>query len=289
MITKKLKILFVVNAYNSFQKDLIESIAPYCNQIYVCVRYRFGSSILKYIRFLNVKSFEGSNLIKLENLPSNVRVFKISVFFLPLALIRNLIYKKFYIGIVNILDKEKIEFDLIHSVFTDPSGKTAFLLSEKYKKPFIHTLYEDDNWLKEIIDNKLFNFKEFEDKVSFFTSNSQRKKFNFNISKFKVIYNGYNSKLYYQKSKEESKNYLKLDNSKKYIINISTVDSRKNQELLIRAFNNLSLKYPDYDLILIGDGPKMTYIKGLISTFKLHKRILIAGYQPHNILNEISH
>jgi len=286
MRNNNLSILFLVNAYNSFQKDLIESIAPNCKQIYVFVRFRLGSNYLKYFSFLNLTHFEDSNLIKLENLPKNVQVFRVPVFFLPLTIIRKKIFNKFYKGILKIIKIENIKFDLIHSVFTEPSGKAALLLSEKYKKPFVHTLYENDNWLTEIIENKQFDFQEFENKAAFFTSNSYRSKFNFKIPNFTIIYNGYNSNLYYQKSKEETKEYLKLDKSKKYLINISTVDERKNHELLILAFCNLTLKYQNYNLLLIGDGPKMKYIKELINKLHLQDRITLVGYQPHSKLND---
>ena len=85
--------------------------------------------------------------------------------------------------------------------------------------------------------------------------------------------------------------------SKKYLFNRSTIrkhrgikenefvigcvgafTSEKGQELLIRAFSDLTHKRPQFRLVLVGDGPLLTHCKKLIKELNIENRVTLTGF-----------
>lgn len=65
---------------------------------------------------------------------------------------------------------------------------------------------------------------------------------------------------------------------KELIVNIARLDLRqKRQDILIRAFNEISEKYPSMQLYIYGSGPDEKKIKELIQELKLENRVVLKG------------
>lgn len=91
-----------------------------------------------------------------------------------------------------------------------------------------------------------------------------------NISKIKtkVIPNAINRKFI-------GRNYKGV--KRKYICGVGRLDYQKNFSLLISAFEKISLKYPDYYLIIYGEGNERSYLENLITSYGLKTRVILAG------------
>ena len=74
MRLRKNNILYIVHDYTNFQKDLIDEAAKYFKKVYVLVRYKPISGIVKHIPIKWLKKFDDTLVIDIWNIPSNVEV-----------------------------------------------------------------------------------------------------------------------------------------------------------------------------------------------------------------------
>ena len=70
-------------------------------------------------------------------------------------------------------------------------------------------------------------------------------------------------------------NYNKQGNKK--ITCIASLDSRKNQKLLINAFSKIANNYPDWSVELYGSGPDEKELKNIITDKLMQNRIFLKG------------
>ncbi len=58
---------------------------------------------------------------------------------------------------------------------------------------------------------------------------------------------------------------------------VGRLSYQKNQKVLIEAFARLAAEYPQWDLVLAGDGEDEAALKKLVAAFRLHDRIVFKG------------
>ena len=73
---------------------------------------------------------------------------------------------------------------------------------------------------------------------------------------------------------------------KKVIVNVGRIEGQKNQLLLIKSFEKIMDKFPDYKLIIYGEGSKKEELIKYINERKLNNRVVLAG-QVDNIYDKI--
>lgn len=73
----------------------------------------------------------------------------------------------------------------------------------------------------------------------------------------------------------------------KIISSVGRLTEQKNQILIINAFSRIHQFFPDYKLIIWGDGPLRTKLEEQISMLGLSEKVLLPGTSP-SVLNEIS-
>lgn len=78
---------------------------------------------------------------------------------------------------------------------------------------------------------------------------------------------------------------LKIENEGKLnrIISVGRLYPQKNQEMMIRAFAKVADKFPDWQLVIFGEGPLRAELEFLVSSFKLQDRVLLPGRTEHVI------
>jgi len=86
-------------------------------------------------------------------------------------------------------------------------------------------------------------------------------------------------KEYAKKKFENIHNFSNKD--KKIIIGIGRFTKQKNFLLLIKAFREIIHKYPEYELILLGDGEEEVNIKRLITKYKLDRKVHLLGFKKN--------
>lgn len=101
------------------------------------------------------------------------------------------------------------------------------------------------------------------------------------IKKMKIFDN---SKIYYLpdpvfiESKIKTKKKYKEKKGNKYILNIGRLTKQKNQKILIQSFKEISLKYSNLKLIILGDGEKYTDLKKQIKLLDLNGKVKLIGH-----------
>lgn len=63
----------------------------------------------------------------------------------------------------------------------------------------------------------------------------------------------------------------------KKIVTAGRLMPQKNQKMMIRAFAEISERFPDYQLIIYGEGPARTELELLIKELELQKRVFLPG------------
>lgn len=67
------------------------------------------------------------------------------------------------------------------------------------------------------------------------------------------------------------------------IISVGRLYPQKNQEMMIRAFAKVADEFPDWQLVIFGEGPLRAELEFLVSSFKLQDRVLLPGRTEHVI------
>lgn len=67
------------------------------------------------------------------------------------------------------------------------------------------------------------------------------------------------------------------------IISVGRLYPQKNQEMMIRAFAKVADEFPDWKLVIYGEGPLRAELEFLVSGFKLQERVLLPGRTDHVI------
>lgn len=67
------------------------------------------------------------------------------------------------------------------------------------------------------------------------------------------------------------------------IISVGRLYPQKNQAMMIRAFAKVADEFPDWQLVIYGEGPLRAELESLVSSFKLQDRVLLPGRTEHVI------
>lgn len=67
------------------------------------------------------------------------------------------------------------------------------------------------------------------------------------------------------------------------IISVGRLYPQKNQKMMIRAFAKVADEFPDWQLVIFGEGPLRAELEFLVSSFKLEGRVLLPGRTEHVI------
>lgn len=67
------------------------------------------------------------------------------------------------------------------------------------------------------------------------------------------------------------------------IISVGRLYPQKNQKMMIRAFAKVADEFPDWQLVIFGEGPLRAELESLVSSFKLQNRVFLPGRTEHVI------
>lgn len=65
------------------------------------------------------------------------------------------------------------------------------------------------------------------------------------------------------------------------IVTVGRMDENKNQQMMIRSFANVLPEYPDYRMILYGEGEDMSKLQELVRELGLEQQVAFAGAVDH--------
>ena len=73
----------------------------------------------------------------------------------------------------------------------------------------------------------------------------------------------------------------------KTIVSVGRLAKQKNFSLLIRAFSSFCKEYPDYKLVIYGEGPERKHLEKLVFDLQLEQKVIMPG-RNKDVLNEIN-
>jgi colanic acid/amylovoran biosynthesis glycosyltransferase len=183
------------------------------------------------------------------------------------------------------------KLDLIHAHF-GPDGVYALALAEKIKRPLLVTFHGHDITVKRSAMWKSGNPSYYQ--LIFQEAALQKKAANFiAVSKFihsRLLQQGYPSEKIIQ-------HYIGVDLEKfsprkqppteRYILCVARHTAKKGVDMLIKGFAKISYKYPQIDLIQVGQGDRTSKLKALANELGIGNRIRFLGAQPYSVVQSL--
>ena len=288
MPLKDSKLLVITDRYphikdsitSSFVKSQVDCLKNYIGKVYIISLTPLVPKFLSKFPFMHPRWRRDAYASDYKY--DNVDVYFAKYFTLPLDFFRrkkgDVAFKK----VMKIIQRENIDFALIHAHFTYPSGYVAARLRDIYRKPVVLTVHEDrGKFLEELAsgDEKLIYSWRKADKIIRVNKRDlkQFKKIGINKSKLLSIPNGFSSDLFKPMDVDIARKKLGLPNDRKILVNIANLEKYKGQKYLIEAMKKVLTIRDDVLLYIVGVGPLKNYIQSLIDNYKLQDNIILAG------------
>ena len=81
--------------------------------------------------------------------------------------------------------------------------------------------------------------------------------------------------------KKKKEDIDKKFSQKKYILSIGRLTKQKNFTLLIEFFKEINVKYPEYLLVILGEGEERLLLEKLIKSYDLNNKIFLMGHKKN--------
>ena len=280
---KDMNLLVISPHFLTFIKDQITCLAKQFNEIKVIVPLTHSAPM--FLQRLSKQSRTHSRLIDSIDIPQNVKLWPLENMIMPL--IGNLNQYFIFRSIDKLIQKENLEFDLIHAHFTWPAGYIGAKLKEKYGVPLVVTAHGYDIYDLPFRDsywqNKIRNILDSADYIITVSNKNLDyvKKLKLK-TRTKVIPNGFDEKLFHPKDKGECGRKLDLPSEKKIILTVGNLVEAKGQKYLIEAIKKLIEKRRDVLVVIIGSGILKQELENLIVDLNLEDYVRLLGGKPRN-------
>jgi len=285
-------LLVISNHYLTFVKDLCKGLSQFIPNIYVFVHHNYLSELAKYLPFSYFRYFDKfskNRLIDLTVKPENVKVHVESMLYLTPDGRNMRLGDRISKKLEEFIQKNKIEFDLIHAHFTWPCGYVGVRLAKKYRVPLIITAHGYDiydlpfrndfcfNQVKYILDNTNHIIT-----VSKMMKDIIVEKFDIENGNVSVIPNGFDPRLNYPINKIKVRQKLGLPLNKKIVLNVANLVPVKGQSYLIEAMEKVVKHRKDVLCVIVGDGMLKKDLEIQIKKLNLENYVKLVGAKPHS-------
>jgi len=181
-----------------------------------------------------------------------------------------------------VIEKNKLDFDLIHAHFTFSPGYVGAKLKESSGKGLILTVHEDRDWFQREI-------KSGEERFLYAWRNADRiirvnradlsefNKMGIDNSKLVNVPNGFSAKQFKPMDKIMAKRQLNIPQDKPVLLNVAALEAYKGQEFLVRAMKMVAAFKRDVILCIVGKGSLEEHLRTLIVELDLSENIVLAG------------
>ncbi|WP_440951238.1 glycosyltransferase [Methanosphaerula subterraneus] len=280
-------LLVICHAYNNFQKDPFDLIAPRVASIHVSVRINPFADLGKYLPILKIERFSSAQKIDRTDISKNTHVYPTPIWYLPTDRCYKNLGEKQYARVESLIQKNEIKFDFIHCHFTWSAGYAGARLKEKYGVPFVVTVHGYD------IYSLPFKDREWREKIEYVLNTADHlitvsqsnlaciKKLNVSTP-VTVIPNGFRSDLFYPCDTLECRRTLNLPQEKRIILTVGYFDPVKGHTYFIEAARGVIAKRKDVLFVIVGDGKLQTALENQIRSLGLEDYVLLAGGKSHN-------
>lgn len=281
------RLMVLSDHYLTFVKDQVELLAKRFAHTDVYVRYHPATEISKVFPAPRLKAFRKDSLIDPTNLPGNVSICPVPLFYLPCDHQFKRIGERYYNAVENRLQKSGAYPDLVHAHFVWPNGFVGAKLKEEYGTPFVVTAhgydiydlpFRDAEWKERI--EAILNVAD----VVITVSNSNRECVErLNVTTpVKIVPNGFRHDLFYPMRKETCRNALNLPVERKIILSVGNLMEVKGHTYLIDAMSEVAQRRKDVLCLIVGRGELKHRLEEKISSLGLKQYVRLVGGKPHS-------
>lgn len=264
----------------SFVKNQVDCLKGYVKRVYVI-------SLAPYVpRFLSrFESMEGRGRwdgYAEDYYYDNVEVYFAKPWALPFDFSRRRRGDDSFQSARYVIEKNRLEYDLIHAHFTYSAGYVGAKLKEFSGKSLILTVHEDHNWLLNEIASKneklLYAWRSC-DRIIRVNKRDMNEFKAINIDPSRLVYipNGFSSRQFHSITKMDARERLEIPNDKIVLLNLASLELYKGQEYLIRAMKILAVSRRDVILYIVGKGSLKGQLQSLIDECALQEKVVLAG------------
>ncbi len=280
-------LLVCAHSYSNFQKEAINVVSDMFDAVNVIVRLNTFAQIGKHSRMRYFNSYSSEYKIDLKDKPQNVNIYPVSIPYFPTDRGYKLLGKKHLYRVNKIINKNNIDFDLVHSHFTWSAGYVGAKLKEEYGVPFvvnargydIYSLpFRDEEWR-----SKITYVLETADQI-ITTSESNLpylKKLNI-TTPINVIPNGFRDQLFYPRDLQKTRINVGLPSSVKILMAIGFLGEIKGHKYLIEAMSIIKEFRDDVICVIVGEGELRNELQKNILSYGLQDHVFLKGGKPHH-------
>jgi len=219
----------------------------------------------------------------------NVKVFFPRFLHIPINYFRRRLGDNFFKNALRVIERENLEFDLIHAHFTWPSGYAGALLRKMLKVPLIITahgfdVYEVPFQNKYYRKKVLFALETANHVITVSGSNLRilTEKLGLPKGRVSLIPNGFDGKLFRTIPQDKVRLSLGIPSEKKIILTVGNLVPGKGHEYLIKAARKVIEKRIDVLFVIVGSGPLRKKLESLMRSLNLENYFYFAGARPHD-------
>ena len=188
-------------------------------------------------------------------------------------------------AIISLIEKEKLDFGLIHAHFTWPSGVVATDLKKRYHVPVVITEGSSRTFQRAIDQRNRYYINSYEMCDAIIRNNKKDLPLlrNLGLSENKIHYveYGYDEKIFFPIPKYEAREELGISHSIKLILTIGRLSEEKGHIDLIDALAVVVKENPDVICIIGGTGSLKQELERRIADMQLTDVIKLIGFVPN--------
>ena len=216
----------------------------------------------------------------------NVRVYYPRFFHVPVNFFRARLGDNAFRAVDKLIQKEQLEFDLIHAHFTWPGGYAGAKLAKEFGVPVVITIHENREWF-------LGEYNSKNQKIHWTWKNADAlirvnkkdvpllKEFNSNVF---FVPNGFSPERLRFMGKNTAREQLGLIEDKKVIFSLGALIERKGFHYLIQAMSEVVKHRKDVLCFIGGSGPLRSRLQKQINKLNLQDHVKLLGFVPDDKL-----
>jgi glycosyltransferase involved in cell wall biosynthesis len=273
-------LLVVAPKYSTFTKGQTDCLAEWFDKVYVLVRYN---------RFAELGEFLNSEILKQrgpatridEESPDNVTVLGTPLLYLPVGQWYRYLGVQHYHAVKRTIERKSIEFDLVHTHFSWPSGYVGARIKADFDVPYVLTVHENEDWLTEEIEsgnNRLYRAWEDADAIIRVNKKDCARLKQFNDAVHHIP-NGFEPDRFPQVPSEEARAELGLSQEADVIFSLGNLVPRKQFDVLIDAVAQIEDR-SNLICAIGGLGTERDALEAQVERLGLEDTVQILGYVP---------
>ncbi|MFA4669678.1 glycosyltransferase [Pyrococcus kukulkanii] len=286
---RDIKVLVIAPAYNTYIKGFVDALATFVDEVHVLIHHNYLSELSNLIPFGGyldtVRLYTKKRLIDLKDKPSNVNIHILSTFYFIPDGRNKILGDKLTRKFIEYIERNNIEFDIIHSHFTYPQGYVGIKISERFNVPVIVTLHENHPHLESILrnvkDKAVYTWKNADMLIRVNKKDMDRfVKYGVPFEKIIYIPNGFDPRKFQRIPMGIARKALGIDDHSKIIFNVSRLYPEKGHKYLVEAMHYIISQREDVFCYIGGAGPLYNDLERQIKKLNLQNYIRLLGYVP---------